>query len=201
MSIVCDPCVGLILPSSFEENCSLITDDCRISNIWASLCDAVPDALNQAAIDELETAGKIKKLPISDMTLTPNTSNKVYIGGCKYIAGNTTWTGVIRSYSRSEGIDDSQYYFDLYKARTNLTLLWQTCEGKYIINQELAEWNNSGGIGTIPAAPIGINASIVKPPNLQRDDTNELCYWEFEIEFRHNGVLLQTELPGVVIGG
>lgn len=197
----CEPCGGLTIPASFEENCNLITKDCGIQRLYGALCSYEFTDLEQETFDAAIAAEALAAFPIGNVTITAASGTAIKISACKEIPGRTTYTLAYSSVSMSEGIEMYTYWKNIFAAKVNLTIFWQGCDGLWFINQEWATWNNDGASpGSAPTTePIGFNASMTTPPLLVRNDANELCEWQVTFTIKFDDVLVPTEIPGLVI--
>ncbi len=196
---LCSPCGDVILPVSFEE-CEILTKDCEIERMYSALCNYEFADLSQETFDAALAAGAISVMPSGNITYTAATAGQVKISCKTTNPGATTYTFTYVSYSQSEGIEMYQYWRDLYNAKSQITLFWKACDGKWFINQPWADWANDGeSSGSVPSDyPIGYPASFTAVPILVRDETNELCTWTLTFEIKFNNVFVPTEIPGLV---
>jgi hypothetical protein len=197
--INCDGSPEEIAPSYFDY-CNPEFRGCCFKAMHAALCSYAPtDVMSPTVIGADSASGKIRRLPFTKiLPETPTQEIETDFDGC--FNDRVTKTSRIfnlesKAFKANHSDDDYWLKFCNQANNSRITFIPQDEDGFYYVRKEWLTFIKAGATGTPPSTPLGLDASLLIAPYIDRGDGKGKCKWVTQIKIDYDCVLVGVLIP------
>ena len=197
--ITCDGSPEEIAPSYFDY-CNPEFRGCCFKAMHAALCSYAPtDVMSPTVIGADSASGKIRRLPFTKiLPETPTQEIETDFDGC--FNDRVTKTSRIfnlesKAFKANHSDDDYWLKFCNQANNSRITFIPQDEDGFYYVRKEWITFIKAGATGTPPSTPLGLDASLLIAPYIDRGDGKGKCKWVTQIRIDYDCVMVGVLIP------